>query len=188
MGLKMLEFFSRFPFLKKIFASFGIDVSGEVSVETMFAVSFTHGVTFGLVWTVIIATATRVTSGEVERGTADILLSLPINRLETCISSSLVWIIAALLLSYCPLIGFWISSIVYEEASEIAVGNYVQPATNFFFLNLAVGGIASMCGSFLNRRGPAIGLVVTIVFVSVILDFLEQFIEPLKSLGFLVAQ
>ena len=185
MGTEMLDFFSQFPFLAKIFASFGIDVSGTVSIGTMFAVCFTHGVTFGLAWTVIISTATRVTAGEVERGTADMLLSLPVSRMEVYLSTSLVWMVAALLISICPLIGIGIATLVFETGDEVKLQSFVAPAANFFCLNMSVGGLATMFGSLLNRRGPAIGIVVALVFTSVILNFLEQFVIAIKQIGFL---
>ncbi len=184
MGTEMLEFFSKFPFLEKIFASFGIDVSGDVSISTLFAVCFTHAVTFGLAWTAIIATATRVTAGEVERGTADLLLSLPVSRAEVYVSTSLVWMLAAALISACPLIGFAIVTHVFETG-DVLLTNYNAAALNFFCLNLAVGGLASMFGCLLNRRGPAIGVVVALAFFSIILNFLEQFVEAISRIGFL---
>ena len=69
MGTELMEFISKFGFLRRIFEmSLGISLEGEVSVNTLFAVSFTHAVSLTLCWTVVIAAATRVTAGEVERG------------------------------------------------------------------------------------------------------------------------
>ena len=109
MGRELMDFLSRFPFLQQIFEmGFGIDISGEVSLDIMYAVSFTHLVVLILSWAFLLATITRVTVGEFERGTADLLLTLPVTRIGVYFSTSLVWIAGAGLVSACPLFGIWL--------------------------------------------------------------------------------
>ena len=81
MGIEIMEFVSQISFVRKILeVSLGIDVTGNLSINVLIAVCFTHAVVLTLAWTVIVATATRITAGELERGTADFLLSLPVRR------------------------------------------------------------------------------------------------------------
>ena len=69
MGTQLMQFLSQFPFLTRILEmGFGISVEGEVSINILFAVCFTHGVVLALTWITIIATVTRTTVGEIERG------------------------------------------------------------------------------------------------------------------------
>ena len=111
MGTDLLEFVSRFPFVQKIFeVSLGIDVSGAVSIELLFAVVFTHGMVLLLTWSTIISMTTRVTVGEMETGTADILYSLPVSRMEVFRSVSLACFVVLSILSFCPFAGVWIGS------------------------------------------------------------------------------
>ena len=185
MGDEVLSFVSRFSFLRKVFeAGFGIKVEGEVSLNILLAVSFTHAVVLALSWAVMIAITTRVTVGEIEKGTADVLLTLPVSRSEIYFSTSLVWILAAILLAFCPVVGVWIGSQIFKTPEVVEVTRYFKPAANFFCLLLAVGGISSFVASFLDRRGPAIAIVVGIVLLSSILNFVEPFIEALKPLRF----
>ena len=96
MGTELMRFVSQFEFLKKIFeVGFGINVSGEVSLRILFAVCFTHGVILTLSFAVIIANATRVIVGEVERGTADLLLTLPVNRLPRVFPTGIQFLLLA---------------------------------------------------------------------------------------------
>jgi ABC-2 type transport system permease protein len=186
MGDEVLGFASRFPFLRKVFeAGFGIKVEGEVSINILFAVSFTHAVVLALSWAVMIAITTRVTVGEIEKGTADLLLTLPVSRSEVYVSTSLVWVLAATLLAFCPVIGVWIGSLVFTTPEVIEVARYFKPAVNFLCLLLAVGGISSLIACCLDRRGPAIAMVVGIVLLSAVLNFIEPFIEAMKPLRFL---
>ncbi|MEM7455020.1 MAG: ABC transporter permease subunit [Planctomycetota bacterium] len=186
MGTELLEFVARFTFIKQIFEmGFGISVEGEVSINMLFAICFTHGVVFALTWTVLIAAATRVTAGEVERGTADMLLTLPISRPSIYTSTSLVWMIASLVLAICPVIGIGIATQIFEMEEEVRISRYFAPAVNLFCLNLAVGSIAACFGSFSNRRGPAVGVAVAVVITSIVLNFLEPFIEFISTIKFL---
>jgi len=186
MGTELMEFVSKFPFIRTIMkATLGIDVSGEISANLLFAVCFTHGVVLSLTWGVIIAIATRVTAGEVERGTADFLYTLPVSRPQVFASTSIAWFSAALFLSFCPVIGIAIAMQLFETDEGVEVGNFVIPAVNFFFLNVSVGGIATLVGSVINRRGQSVGIVVGIIIVSVVLNFVEPFIPAIERIRFL---
>lgn len=186
MGTELLQFVSKFPFLMKVFEmGFGIKVEGEVSLTILFAVYFTHAIVLGLTWGVIIAIATRSTVGEIERGTADLLLTLPVSRPEVYVSVSAVCCVSALLLSSCPLLGMWIALQIFETKEVIEISRYLAPATNFFLLNLAVGSLALMISCFLDRRGVAVGTIVGILLCSVVLNFIEPFIEATKTIRFL---
>lgn len=185
MGPQLLEFVSKFEFLKKIFeVALGINVTGEISITVLFSACFTHALVLFLAWSTIISITTRVTVGEIERGTADLLLTLPVARREVFLSTTLVWVFAALVLAACPVLGIWIGSVVLETDEVIEVRRYIPPAVNFFFLNLAVGGISSMISCIVNRRGLAIALIAGLMVSSVVLNFVEPFIETIKHIRF----
>ena len=186
MGTELLKFVSQFPFLKNIFeVSLGIRVEGEVSINILLAVCFTHLVVVVLAWGTIIAIVTRVSVGEIERGTADLLLSLPVSRLTVVLSTSLVWILAAALLAFSALIGVWIGGLFFAGDEQIKLLRFVPAAVNLFALHLAVGGLCQLVSGIANRRGIAIGVVVGIALVSVTLNFIEPFIQPIQRFRFL---
>jgi ABC-2 type transport system permease protein len=183
LGDQVLEFASRFAVLRKVLtAGLGIRLDGEVSINILFAVSFTHAVVLALAWAVIIACSTRVTVGEIERGTADLLLSLPVTRNEIYVSTSLAWILSSGILACCPIVGIWIGSLIFDTPEEVIVTRHFKPALNFLCLLLAVGGISSFAASCANRRGSAAAIVVALVLVSSVLNFVEPFIESIRPL------
>jgi ABC-2 type transport system permease protein len=186
MGAELMAFVSKFKFLKKIFEmGLGIDVTGDISISTLIAAAFAHGMVMLLAWSTMIAISSRVTAGEVERGTADTLLTLPVTRYTIYISTSLVWILSALLLGSCPVLGIWISSMVLDIKDSIDMTRYIAPGINFFLITLAVGSISAMISSILNRRGLAVAWVSGIAIVSVVLNFAEPFLESIKKIRFL---
>ena len=186
MGQELMAFLSQLGFLKRIFEfSFGIDVSGEVSITILLAVCFTHALVLMLSWATVIATTTRVTAGEIERGTADLLLTLPVRRSEVYLSTTLVWLLASLLLALCPLAGLWIGLQIIETEEVVLTSRFVKPAFNFFFLLIAIGGISSLISSCIDRRGLAVATVVGVLVVSVVLNFVEPFIPLIQRIRFL---
>jgi ABC-2 type transport system permease protein len=186
MGAELMKFVSNFPFLKKLFeAALGIDVTGDLSINILFATGFTHAMVLMLSLSVIIATTSRVIAGEIERGTADLLLTLPMNRSEVYFSTALVWIVAATILAACPVFGVFIGTNIFETAEPVFISDFIKPAINFFFLLLAVGGISSLFSSLINRRGLAVATVVGIILFSIVLNFVEPFIEAIRPLRFI---
>ena len=186
MGEELMAFVQKFEFLKKIFEfGLGIDVSGDVSINVLLSACFTHAMVFILSWSFIISTTSRVTVGEVERGTADLLLTLPVNRHEVYFSTSLVWILAAVILAFCPIVGIWIGTQILTIEGPIELSKYVAPAINSLCLLWAIGGISSMVSSILNRRGLAIALVSGFLIVSAMLNFVEAFIEAIQRIRFI---
>ena len=186
MGQELMEFVSRLGFVKKIMEmSLGVSLDGEVSLTTLFAICFTHGVILTTTWGVLIATATRVTVGEVEKGTADLMLTLPVSRFRVFCSTTLVWALIAIVLSFVPILGIWLSILILQPEESIDISRYVAPAINFACLNLAIASMAAMIGSIYDRRGLAVGTTICIALVSVVLNFLEPFIEVLDSIMFL---
>lgn len=185
MGTDMLQFVSKVPFLTKIFEmSFGIKVDGEVSVSILFAVCFTHAIVLALAWGTVIAISTRISVGEVERGTADLLLTLPVSRSEAYTSASSVWLLAAFVLSFCPLPGTWLALQIFETEEAVAISRYIAPACNFLALNVAVGGLASLIATCVDRRSIAMGSIVGFLLVSMVLNFVEPFIKTLDMISF----
>lgn len=186
---ELMRFLSQFEFLYTIFeAAFGIQIRGQVSMPVIWSVAFTHGVLLAITWSLLIATATRVTVGEVERGTADLLLSLPISRGNVYVSTSLVLVLLAAAMSCCPLVGLWLAGKLFELNEPMVLPTYYSTAANFFCFNVAISGIAAMVSALLSRRGMAIAIVIIIVLGSSVLNFAMPFFERgqwLKYFGLL---
>jgi len=186
MGSDVMALVGKFSFLQKMFEmSMGNRVGGHISIETLFAVCFTHLMGFMMAWTIIISIATRVTVGEIEQGTADLLLSMPVHRSEVYISTSLVLLFVAAAVSIAPWPGIWISSQVFEIDEPVRLARFLGPVVNFFFLNLAVAGLAMLAGCIVGRRSMAISLTSIVVFVSIVLAFIEPFVDPDGDLPYL---
>ncbi|MEM9412851.1 MAG: ABC transporter permease subunit, partial [Planctomycetota bacterium] len=186
LGDEVLKFVASIDFIRKIFeVSLGIQVEGDVSINMLFAVAFTHGMILTITWGTIIATSTRVTVGEIEQGTVDLLMSLPVTRFQIFASFSLAILVITIALSCCPIAGVAIGNLVFETDEAIEISRYIVPTINFIAVNLAIGGISTMVGCILNRRANVVGIVVGVAFVSVVLNFVEPFLPNMMGMQYL---
>ncbi|MEM7784136.1 MAG: hypothetical protein AAF939_21195 [Planctomycetota bacterium] len=184
-GTEVLQFVKSVGFIRKIFeATLGINVEGDISINTLFSVSFTHGMVLMLTWGTIIAAATRVTVGEIEKGTADLLLTLPITRTESFLSTTLAGVIITAVMSICPIVGVAIGIQIFETEEVVELRRYVAPTINFFAINLAIFGVSTMIGCLIHRRGPCVGVIVAVAFFSVVLNFVEPFLPDFQVIGY----
>jgi ABC-type transport system involved in multi-copper enzyme maturation permease subunit len=123
--------------------------------------------------------------GEIDQGTADLLLSLPLSRSTIYVNTSLVWIVAAALLSSTAWFGLWLGNLVFPLRTTINFPRMAIAAVNLFALYLAIGGVASLISASSNRRGVAIGVLLALLLFSYLTNFLASFIDFFRTIGFL---
>jgi len=113
--------------------------------------------------------ATGVISGDLERGTLEMLLAQPVSRRRVLVEKFAALLLILLLLcivGYASLVGataLW----VQERASFL---EYAYIFLNNYFLLLALAGISFFCATLLNEQRPALGLSIGVILVSFILN------------------
>lgn len=164
-------------------AMVGVDVSGGIGPEIFNAIPWVHPVILAILWAHAIVFCTRVPSGETDRGTIDILLSLPVTRWGVHTSETAAWAIsAALLLALVTagnLIGCALAGVPWHP------GRIAIVLVNLAALYAAVGAIAWLFSALSDRRGRAMSAAFIVVVVSFLLNYLSQFWEPLQRFEFL---
>src|SRR5262245_42067638 len=74
-------------------AMLGTEVGDRIGPQMLQAIAWIHPVVLALTWAHAILFCTRVPVGEVDRGTVDVLLSLPVSRWQIFLSESFVWVV-----------------------------------------------------------------------------------------------
>src|SRR5882672_4520778 len=93
-GSQMSEQWLQLDFARGIMqAMLGTEIGDHIGPEMFQAVAWVHPVALALTWAHALVSCTRVPAGEVDRGTADVLLGLPVSRWEVFISEAAVWLI-----------------------------------------------------------------------------------------------
>jgi ABC-type transport system involved in multi-copper enzyme maturation permease subunit len=186
MGPQLMEFLSSVDFLRRMLElAFGISMEGSISSNVLFSIVWLHPVVLALAWGTLIAIATRQTSGEVERGTAELLLTLPLSRPAMLACGIICWTIAAIFISFSPFVGVFLGSTLFVPAEPVRLERFAIVMLNFLALNLAVAALATLAGCCITRRGIAVASMASLLVAGVAMNFLESFLPFIREIRFL---
>jgi len=157
------------PFLRMLL---GADLAESFTATGLMTLGFAHPFLFAVTWIVPLTICTRVTVGEMERGTADLLLTLPLSRAAIYISTSVIWALAGLALCAAPFLGVWLGLRLFPLWEPVDLGRLRILIVNLLALYLSIGGVTMLVGSIVSRRGAAIAVVLTGLLASFLLNYL----------------
>jgi len=163
----------------------GTEFNGQIGLGAIGSIAWVHPVLLALLWAHAITICTRVPAGEIDRGTIDVLLSLPVSRWRIYLCETIVWLTGGLLAIAMALLGCKIGHLFISSAEPPEWGRLLMVSANLFLLYSAVGGLALLISSLSDRRGRSVAVVFAVVLVSFFLNFLTQLWEPARSLSFL---
>ncbi|MHC4429733.1 MAG: ABC transporter permease subunit [Planctomycetota bacterium] len=177
--LLQLEFFRNI-----LRALLGTDVGDFLTPTALSAIAWVHPAVLALVWTHAVVFCTRSPAGEIDRGTIDVLLGLPISRWSLYTSETSVFMVSGALMLVLAVCGHLLGSLIAATPPP-PVGPLFIVVVNFYCLYLAVGGIASMISAASDRRGRAVAVVFAILIASFLLNFLATLWPVAERLAFL---
>ena len=180
------KMFDKLPFIKPILtALIGIDVSDGFTSQMMQAFLWVHPSVLAMIWAHELMYCSRMPAGEIDRGSIDFLLGLPISRWKLYVGDTIGWLVTGAIIICVGLVGHMLAASTLQPAMR--PGNYAIfcVACNLFAVYTAVGSLAFLVSSNSDRRGRTIGVMFAILLASFLLNFLAQFWEPAKSIAFL---
>jgi ABC-2 type transport system permease protein len=123
------------------------------------AIVFIHPIlTFGTaVWA--FARGSDCVSGELGRGTMEMLLAQPITRTAVYTSQAAVTVLGGALLALATWCGTAMGLATVPLDNEIPASVFVPASMNLFTLTFCLSGIAALASSWGNQRGRTIGLL-----------------------------
>lgn len=161
----------------------GAEIGDGLSPTGMLAFGFAHPVLYALSWAFLLATITRVLVSEIELGTADLLLTLPVSRFYIYASTAVVWLIAAVFLSLAPLVGTRLGVSFFGPNQDADFARLAVVSVNLFALNVCIGAVAMLISTWVSRRGMAIGIVLAFLLSSFLLNFLATLSQTARSVS-----
>jgi ABC-2 type transport system permease protein len=174
------------PFAKSMLtALLGTELGEEITARSMQILLWVHPVVLALVWTHEIVLCTRMPAGEIDRGTIDVLLGLPVSRRAVYFCESAVWLITGLLVLGMGLLGHRLAAPAMPAEIRPELSRVLLVMANLYCVYVAVGGIGFLVSSLSDRRGRAMAVVFGIVLASFLLNFVAQFWEPARQFAFL---
>jgi ABC-2 type transport system permease protein len=178
--LMTLEFFRSI-----LSALLGTDVGTALSPEALRAITWVHPVVLTILWTHAIILATRVPAGEIDRGTIDILLSLPVSRWQSYRCELVVIAAAGTVLVTAAAAGNVLGNLAADARFRQDILRLAPVVTNLWCLYLAVAGVSCLISAFAERRGRAMAAIFALLVASFLLNFLAQFWSPARAVAFL---
>jgi ABC-type transport system involved in multi-copper enzyme maturation permease subunit len=181
----MMVLLGRFEFFQRLFqAQLRFDPSAGVSPTALLVMGQDPFLSV-VAWVTLVTIGTRVPAGEIDRGTADLLLSLPISRASVYVSSSVVWLLTAVGLAAATWSGVALGTLLVRFAEPVDLKRIAMVNANHAALLLAIGGTTALVSCLVNRRGVAVGIVAILLLASFLVDFLAAFLPVFARIEFL---
>lgn len=174
------------PFIRPLLtALLGVDPGKGFTGQMMQAFLWVHPTVLALIWGHELMYCSRVPAAEVDRGTIDFLLGLPVSRWKLYIAESIGWLVSGLLILAIGFLGHLAASRWLEPDMLPGALATFSVLCNLFAVYLAVGAVTFLVSAASDRRGRTIGIVFGILLFSFLLNFLAQFWDPAKKIAFL---
>jgi hypothetical protein len=180
------EVLHRLPFARAFLTILlGNTLGAEISSQSMQAFLFVHPVVLALVWAHAVTLCTRMPAAEIDRGTIDVLLSLPVSRRAVYWCESVIWIVCGALVLLMGLAGHLVAAPRMPDELRPELPRIMLVMVNLFSVYIAVGGIALFVSALSDHRGRAVACVFAILLASFLLNFIANFWQPAKRIAFL---
>jgi ABC-2 type transport system permease protein len=185
-GAQMSQEWLQMDFARGIMqAMVGSEIADRMGPQVFQSMAWVHPVVLALIWAHAMISGTRIPAAEVDRGTVDVFLSLPVSRREVFVSETVVWLGCGALLLAAGLAGNVIGGLSLSAAQRPVLPHLLIVLVNLFCLYLAAGGLAWLVSAFSNRRGRALTIVFLLLLFLFLLNYLAQFWRPLEKFVFL---
>jgi len=179
-GFMQIRFLQRF-----VAAMLGSDVAEGLGPEMFLALPWAHPVILALVWAHAVICCTRIPAGEIDRGTADVLLGLPVGRWEILVSDTAVWLLAAVIVLTMTYLGNLLGASLVDDSTQASTSTTLIVLLNLFAMYLVVGGLSWLVSSLSDRRGRAMTVVFVVLVASFLLNYLAQMWKPADRVSFM---
>lgn len=169
-------------------AIFGFDSTGSSVSDIAFALAWSHPIVIALLAAHAIIVCTRTLAAEVERGTVDVLLALPVSRARLFFSETAAWLLTAAVLLGAVYAGSWTGARFIPPEHRPDFGRLLMVLCNLSLVYGVIGATAMLGGVLTDRRVRAVLATIILTIGSVLINFLytlDPSLEFTKHLRFL---
>lgn len=123
-------------------------------------------------------------SGEIDRGTMEMLLAQPVHRLALLLTKIAVMVAGAALIAAACYLGTWCGLHFVNLEESTPVGAFVPAALNLFAMTVFLCGISTAVSAFDQYRWRTIGLVGGFYTLSLIVNVMARMVPQLNWLEY----
>lgn len=174
----------RTPWIRRLVsAMIGADIVENFTRSAFVSFAFTHPVAWALILALILTTTTGLFSGEIEQGSFDFVVTLPVSRTSIYLSYSLVIAVWAMAMCASIWVGSWIGLQLIGD-TETDRGVLAMVAAHLFTATIFIVGMGVGISAICNRRMTAAVICFVIIFYSFGLNVLGAFWPAIETLTF----
>lgn len=152
----------------------GLPLSELMTSKGKLALMYVDAVPIAVCVGWVIARGSDVVSGELGRGTMEVLLAQPLSRTSILATQALVTVAGCAVLAATLWLGVGAGLYFVELRDEPAWMLYFPATLNLFALNFALAGIATLVSACQNERWKTIGCVTGFFIVEVIVKIVSR--------------
>lgn len=130
-----------------------------------------------------IARGSDCISGDLGRGTMEMLLAQPVRRLAVLTTQAAVMTAGAAVLAVAAWLGTWIGLRTITLEAPVDVTLYIPAAANLFSLTFFTAGLATLVSSWDRYRWRTIGIVGSFYLLQFILKIISRMVPKLEWLS-----
>jgi len=173
------QVFDSIPIIKPLLtALLGIAPDSQFSAQMTQAFLWVHPTVLSTLWAHEIMYCTRSPAGEIDRGTIDFLLGLPISRWRLHCAETVGWLASGVVIIGIGILGHVLVAQQFAADMQPSASAVLIILCNLLSMYVAVGAMTMLVSALSNHRNRAMGVVFAILLVSFLLNFLAQFWKP----------
>lgn len=166
-------------------AMLGVETGGMSASEIATSMAWSHPIILAVLFAHAIVFSTRVPASEIERGTIDSLMGLPISRWQLWLSETGAWIISGILLLFAAVLGSRIGNHFIAPEMRPALASVLKIQVNIFGMYAVVAGLGFCSSSLTSRRGRAVLATLMLVLGSFLINYLSLVWDEAKRFNVL---
>jgi ABC-2 type transport system permease protein len=175
--LKFLEVLP--PFIK---TALGGEMLRAGNTPGLMAIGYQHPLVLFLYLLFAVGTPTKLLTGEVQKGTMELILSRPTTKTQVYVCASILTLVGMLTLVLVMFLGTVTATKIYDFGEPIPLDLFFRIAINGGLLAGAAGAIALMAAGVLAGRNSSVAVTVAFLVVNYFAWVIAQWWPPM---GFL---
>lgn len=162
----------------------GMPVRDVATVAGRLALGFLDPVVMVATSVWAIARGTDVVSGEIDRGTMEMLLAQPVRRLEVLLTHAAITVGGAALLGLMCLTGTTAGLATVTLEHPVSARLFVYPALNVFAMTFFLAGLSTLVSACDRYRWRSVGIMGSFYVISLLLEVLGKMVPWLEWLRY----
>jgi ABC-2 type transport system permease protein len=177
---QFLQFIDMLPSIVK--TALGGEMLQVGNTPGLIAIGYNHPLVLFLYMFFAVAIPTGLLTGEVQRGTMELILSRPATRMQVYICAAILTIAGMFALVLVMFLGTVTATRIYDFGEPINLGLFFRIAINGGLLASAVGAISLLSASVFRRRNTAVGAPVAFLVLNYFIYIIGQWWPRMKFL------